>query len=334
MNPNFSANKPVCVSANLTGSSRRASFMNLQRIQYFLALCESFHFTNAARKLGISQPALTKSINQLEKDLGVRLIRREGRHTHLTKQGAVIRDKYMELVAAVGQIEADISSAIVDESKNLKLAVARTIDFSKFIGFLARYHALYPGVRLDITDCNESECEELLLNGEVDFSLTITRCSRDDQVLFIETFTDELGVMATSELSEAEFQSQVSSVKRQLQEGSLDESQCNTSIFNAIEGRAVVSVDQESWARQLIQAGLGVGFVSSNSGNLLESKGVRWEPIEKRSVYVSLIAGRFDSDAYTRFVDLLKNFKWENGSNLVRVDGKKSQIGTKMPSDV
>ena len=96
----------------------------------------------------------------------------------------------------------------------------------------------------------------------------------------------------------------------------------------------MVSVDQESWARQLIQAGLGVGFVSSNSGNLLESKGVRWEPIEKRSVYVSLIAGRFDSDAYTRFVDLLKNFKWENESNSVRVDGKKSQNGTKMPSDV
>lgn len=288
--------------------------MNLQRIQYFLVLCESFHFTNAARKLGISQPALTKSVYQLEKDLGVRLIRREGRHTHLTKQGAVIRDKYIELVAAVGKIEADIANAIVDEAKSLKLAVTHTVDFSKFIPFLARYHKLYPDVQLDILDCDESECEDFLLNGDVDFSLTYTRSSKDEQVLFLDVFQDDLGVMAAADVNESDYQSTVHLVRQQLQESGSNTNR-QARIVDVSDNLPVVKVAQELWAQQLIRQGLGVGLVSSTTANLAETTSMRWQQVQQRQIYVSMIAGRFDSDAYTQFVDLLKNFNWNIASN-------------------
>lgn len=304
--------------------------MNLQRIQYFLVLCESFHFTNAARKLGISQPALTKSIYQLEKDLGVRLIRREGRHTHLTKQGAVIRDKYTELVAAVGKIEADISNAIVDESKSLKLAVTHTLDFSKFIPFLVRYHSLHPDVELDIVDCDERDCEDLLLNGEVDFSLTFTRSSKNDQVLFIEAFKDGLGLMAGSGVNDLDYQNMVHSAKQRLS-GGRQNARHSVRIFDVSDDRPVVKVKQELWAQQLIQAGLGVGLVSSTAADQAKWAEVRWQLVQQRQVHVSLIAGRFDSDAYTRFVDLLKGFDWEKGVARPAKRAERTRSGDKVP---
>jgi len=307
--------------------------MNLQRIQYFLVLCESFHFTNAAKKLGISQPALTKSIYQLEKDLGVRLIRREGRHTHLTKQGAVIRDKYTELVAAVGKIEADIANAIVGEAKSLKLAVAQTVDFTKFIGFLARYHSLYPNVQLDIVDCDESECEDLLLNGEVDFSLTFTRSSKDDQVQFLEVYKDQLGVMAASSVNQSDYQSLVDLTKQQLNSGRSIAHQTDR-VFDATNSKPVVKVAQELWAQQLIQAGMGVGLVSSSAAALVNPVDVCWEMVQERQIYVSLIAGRFDSDAYTKFVGLLRNFNWVNQSEQLREGYSETKISTKVLANV
>jgi len=307
--------------------------MNLQRIQYFLVLCESFHFTNAARKLGISQPALTKSIYQLEKDLGVRLIRREGRHTHLTKQGAVIRDKYTELVAAVGKIETEISNAIIDESKSLKLAVTRSVDFSKFVVFLAHYHERCSDVQLDIVDCDEDECESLLLNGEVDFSLTFTRSSKNDQVLFLQAFKDELGVMAPSGVDELEYQNTVLNAKQRLNKYP-SKAFRKARLFDVADNRPVVNVDQELWAQQLIQAGLGVGLISSSKVDMVKSAGVRWQTLQRRQIYVSLIAGRFDSAAYTNFVDLLKNFDWETESEIVGVEDKLGRSGSKMPVNV
>lgn len=57
--------------------------MDLKRVRHFLALSETLNFTAAAAVLGISQPALSKSVRKLEEELGGALLRREGKRTHL-----------------------------------------------------------------------------------------------------------------------------------------------------------------------------------------------------------------------------------------------------------
>jgi DNA-binding transcriptional LysR family regulator len=63
------------------------SCMEMHQVRYFLALSNTLNFTRAAEECNVTQPALTRSIKQLEEELGGDLIRRERNHSHLTKLG-------------------------------------------------------------------------------------------------------------------------------------------------------------------------------------------------------------------------------------------------------
>lgn len=61
--------------------------MNLYHLRYFVTLAEMKHYTRAAEHLCISQPSLSHAIKQMEKELGVALFEKEGRHTVMTRFG-------------------------------------------------------------------------------------------------------------------------------------------------------------------------------------------------------------------------------------------------------
>src|SRR5690349_19087705 len=61
--------------------------MEMHQVRYFLAVARTLNFTRAAEQCNVSQPALTRAIRQLEEELAGTLLRREGKHSHLTDLG-------------------------------------------------------------------------------------------------------------------------------------------------------------------------------------------------------------------------------------------------------
>ena len=70
--------------------------MEMHQIRYFLAVAQTLNFTRAAEQCNVSQPALTRAIQQLEDELAGPLIRREGKLSHLTDLPIFEFDKSMD----------------------------------------------------------------------------------------------------------------------------------------------------------------------------------------------------------------------------------------------
>lgn len=73
--------------------------MKIPQMDYFLTLCETMNFTEAAKQLYISQPALSKQIAAIERELDVTLFDRSNRNLTLTPAGEYLRDSFSKIQA-------------------------------------------------------------------------------------------------------------------------------------------------------------------------------------------------------------------------------------------
>ena len=80
----------------------------LRLIRYFVAVAEEGNVTKAARRLHISQPSLSAALRQLEAQLGVELLRRDGRQLALTPAGELLRRRGRELLVAADDAVAAV----------------------------------------------------------------------------------------------------------------------------------------------------------------------------------------------------------------------------------
>lgn len=85
--------------------------MHLRDLRYFAAVAEHRHFTRAAESLHVSQPALSKQIRALEKQLRTRLFERDHRTVALTAAGEALLPRAREVLAAWAAAEAALTTA-------------------------------------------------------------------------------------------------------------------------------------------------------------------------------------------------------------------------------
>ena len=84
--------------------------MDLVQLRRFLAVAETEHITESARRLGTTQPALSRSIRALEQELGVSLFERSGRNVRLTPCGELLRRRASPLVAGIDGLGRELAA--------------------------------------------------------------------------------------------------------------------------------------------------------------------------------------------------------------------------------
>ena len=113
--------------------------MEMHQVRYFLAVADTLNFTRAAEQCHVSQPALTRAIQQLEEELGGLLLRRERRLTHLTDFGRLIEPHLRQLFADAEAAKTTAKRFLNMQAAELRLGVMCTIGPARFMGFLAAF---------------------------------------------------------------------------------------------------------------------------------------------------------------------------------------------------
>ncbi len=146
--------------------------MEWQQLEYFRVVAKTEHFTKAAQSLAISQPALSRSITQLEEEIGVLLFDRLGRAVRLNSYGEVFL-KHVE--NALGEIDQGIKA--VSQLNNPATGVV-SLSFLVSLGLnvlpemIGKFSPLYPEVEFRLYENVTPFIQKDLINGKVDLCLT------------------------------------------------------------------------------------------------------------------------------------------------------------------
>ncbi|WP_258128183.1 LysR family transcriptional regulator [Achromobacter anxifer] len=151
--------------------------MNLsaRQLRAFVALAEERHFTRAAQRCHLTQPAFSALIRQLEDSAGVRLFDRNTRHVELTAEGQVLDATARRLLADMDLVMEDLRDHAARKRGRVALAALPSLAAGWLPGLLARFRDAYPGITVDLCDALLDPCLDLVQAGQVDFAVASRR---------------------------------------------------------------------------------------------------------------------------------------------------------------
>ncbi|UCD09351.1 MAG: LysR family transcriptional regulator [Dehalococcoidales bacterium] len=142
--------------------------MNLDHLKTYIEVVKTGNFSEVAKKLGISQPAVSFQIQKLEQDLGVRLIDRKQKKLTLTEPGKRLlsfaqktQDEYNSMLKDINQLREDVVGNL--------LVTASTIPGDFILPLLlSEFKTLHPSVQIQVTVSDSGQVIEDVENGIYD----------------------------------------------------------------------------------------------------------------------------------------------------------------------
>ncbi|WP_084598852.1 LysR family transcriptional regulator [Actinoplanes subtropicus] len=139
--------RPAGAGRSETGEERLAG-ADFERWRSFQALAEELHFTRAAARLHLTQPALSQHIRALERQLGAELVVRHARGCTLTPIGERVFEEATRLLADADAAAARIRAAVRGREGRLRLAYTRSARGGRVDALVARFRREHPQVEV------------------------------------------------------------------------------------------------------------------------------------------------------------------------------------------
>ncbi|MCL5029109.1 MAG: selenium metabolism-associated LysR family transcriptional regulator [Bacteroidetes bacterium] len=166
------------------------------RLKVFRSVARHLSFTKAANELFITQPAITKHIQSLEREYGLRLFNRKGNKIYLTQAGSVLLEYSNKIFNLELKLENDLNKFKDNLTGKLRLGASTTIAQYVIPQVISKFHEKYPHVKLTLHSGNTEQIAELLNKGEIDLGIVEGKVKNRD-IHYIRFLSDEL-VAATS----------------------------------------------------------------------------------------------------------------------------------------
>src|SRR6185369_10418627 len=145
--------------------------LNLHHLRLFTAVVEHGGFTRAASALRLSQPAISKSLAELERQVGMTLVDRTGRAGRLTDAGRSLYERAREIFGAERAAERELRELRGLERGRLRVGASTTIATYMLPDLLGKYHDSFPRIDIRAASANTRSIATMLLEWRIDVAL-------------------------------------------------------------------------------------------------------------------------------------------------------------------
>lgn len=288
--------------------------MNYNYLLYFSVLAQTEHYTTAAARLGISQPALSSAIHNLENALGgVKLFEKVGRNIRLTDEGRYYQENVDEAIHLLHQASMTLRDSKTQAPIVIRMGVVSgTVD-----GFLAReivkYTRANKRIRFHLTESSSENLMDLVRQEKLDMAI-IDSTNRDRSLHFRKLFEREyfvalpaahpLADRASIDPREVVMEPQVvfnynvgKSFKEWTTGAPADES-------------VICTVDTAQVALDLVAAGLGITFIPNEC--VENHPGIQYVPLKNwhQALYMCILYDKWLEPPVWDFIEaVVKGFR-------------------------
>lgn len=145
--------------------------MELRVLKYFLMTAREENITRAAELLHITQPTLSRQLQQLEEELGCKLFKRSNHSIYLTEDGMLLKKHAQDIIALAERAEKEFTDRQEEIAGEIVLGCGESRSVRELAGIIAEFHKEYPGVQYEMYTANADDIKERLDKGLVDIGL-------------------------------------------------------------------------------------------------------------------------------------------------------------------
>ncbi len=176
-----------------------AKSMEIQQLQYFKTVAEMQHMTRAAEQLSISQPALSKSIANIEQELGIPLFDRQGRSIFLNRYGQLFLDSVHIILDEYEKVRQQFDELIRPGHGEVAFGFIHTLGMEIVPKLMAKVPEKYPHMEFSLTQATSLNLLKRLEEGGIDLCLSQELDSKIIDVEWLELWSEELYVIVPND---------------------------------------------------------------------------------------------------------------------------------------
>jgi len=167
--------------------------MDIRQLRYLVALADERHFTRAAAREHIAQPALSQQIKRLEDELGLTLVERSTRQVTITDAGELLVARSRRILAEAAAARAELESLKGVESGRVMVGAMHTMGPIDVSLALAIFHERHPAVELTVREQSSEELASMLRDDELDLAfLSVTEQVESEGLGLHQLVSEEL----------------------------------------------------------------------------------------------------------------------------------------------
>lgn len=293
--------------------------MNLKQLEAFVRVAETKSFSEAAKRLYLTQPTVSAHVASLEKELGACLLMRSTKEVSLTEEGKALYEYAVQMLALEQKIKEHFGSR--KKGKSVLRIAASTIPSQYLLPeIMVRFRERYPGVCLRVMETDSAKVVEQIIARGADIGLAGTVLEQK-QCVYIPFYQDELVVIATGECMEgpesveetAGWIRRMPVILREEGSGTRKEAQrlLRQMGIDLSELNIVASIENQETIKRSVRNGMGISILSRLAAeDEIRSGVLRAVPLGetggKRNINLVFDRRFLQSTEAEKFIDLVK----------------------------
>ncbi len=163
--------------------------VTLRQLEVFQSVAATRNFSRTGERVGLTQPAVSRAINELEAQLGLKLLNRTTREVELTEAGRSLAARLTRVLEDLESTLLDVRGMATDPRGRVRVASSPTLSANLMPDCIAHCQTALHGIQLVLLDRHQSAVLDSVLSGEVDFGVVID--PGDRELLECETILAE-----------------------------------------------------------------------------------------------------------------------------------------------